>query len=597
MGSLAELGELAGKDLSRLDPHRPFVDDVTFTVAGEDGTYRRVPQVIDGWFDSGSMPFAQFGAPQRNAELARDNYPADFICEAIDQTRGWFYTLMAIGTLVFDRSSYKTVLCLGHILAEDGRKMSKHLDNILEPMPLMDRHGADALRWFMLAGGSPWSARRIGHKTLDEIASKVLRTYWSIASFQSLYARANGWEPGTASAVTPRTALDRWALERAWQVARDVDRALENFDTARAGATLATFIDDLSNWYVRRSRRRFWDGDDGALSTLHECLRILTLLLAPFTPFLTETVWGALFAAQSDVESVHLAAWPVPAVPPGETADSAGALDGRTAPVPALPGATDLTAQMALVRRLVELGRAARAESGVKTRQPLGRALVSAAGWPSVSAELRREIADELNVLVLDDLHEADAVIEVTVKPNFRALGAKFGPQTKQVADALLRRPAAATAAELRTSGEIAAVLGDGTTRTLSAADVIVNQSPADGWTVATDGPETVALDLELTPQLRRLGILRDIVRAVQQARKDAGLDITDRIELHWTVGGAEEPALAVREYSHELAREVLATSINEGRPAHPDDFYEGDDDELGLRFWLQRTALDQHRS
>ena len=169
---------------------------MTFTLPGEDGTYRRVPQVIDAWFDSGSMPFAQFGAPYRNAELAQASYPADYICEAIDQTRGWFYSLMAVGTLVFDESSYRTVLCLGHILAEDGRKMSKHLGNILEPIPLMERHGADAVRWFMLASGSPWSSRRVGHKVLEEIASKVIRTYWSIASFQSLYARANDWSPG-----------------------------------------------------------------------------------------------------------------------------------------------------------------------------------------------------------------------------------------------------------------------------------------------------------------------------------------------------------------------------------------------------------------
>ena len=194
IGSLSELQELSGVELA--DPHRPFVDDVTFTLPGQDGTYRRVTQVIDAWFDSGSMPFAQFGAPHRNAAKAAAAYPADYICEAIDQTRGWFYSLMAVGTLVFDESSYKTVLCLGHILAEDGRKMSKHLGNILEPLPLMDRHGADALRWFMLCSGSPWSARRVGHKVLEEIASKVLRTYWSVASFQSLYARANNWVPG-----------------------------------------------------------------------------------------------------------------------------------------------------------------------------------------------------------------------------------------------------------------------------------------------------------------------------------------------------------------------------------------------------------------
>ena len=234
VGSLAELRELSGVDLA--DPHRPFVDDVTFTRPGEDGTYRRVPQVIDAWFDSGSMPFAQFGAPYRNADAAQAAYPADFICEAIDQTRGWFYSLMAVGTLVFDQSSYRNVVCLGHILAEDGRKMSKHLGNILEPIPLMDEHGADALRWFMLCSGSPWSSRRVGHKVLEEIASKVIRTYWSVASFQSLYANASGWTPG-ADAGTP-AVLDRWVLSEVHRLAAEVDDALEKLRhrPRRAGA-------------------------------------------------------------------------------------------------------------------------------------------------------------------------------------------------------------------------------------------------------------------------------------------------------------------------------------------------------------------------
>ena len=367
VGSLAELEELSGVQLD--DPHRPFVDDVTFTRPGEEGTYRRVPQVIDAWFDSGSMPFAQFGAPVHNEIEAAAAYPADFICEAIDQTRGWFYSLMAVGTLVKDRSSYKTVLCLGHILADDGRKMSKHLGNILEPIPLMDRHGADALRWFMLCSGSPWAQRRIGHKVLDEIASKVLRTYWSVASFQALYARANDWSPGTAG--TP-TQLDRWALSEVHRVALEVDTALEDFDTQRAGRALAGYIDDLSNWYVRRSRRRFWDGDAAALSTLHECLYMLTTLLAPFVPFVTEKVWGTMFAGRDGTpESVHLAQWPI--------IDASSEVIDR-----------ELGEQVALVRRLVELGRSARADAKIKTRQPLAQALISAPGWTTLPDELAR---------------------------------------------------------------------------------------------------------------------------------------------------------------------------------------------------------------
>jgi isoleucyl-tRNA synthetase len=546
IGSLAELGELAGVELSALDPHRPMVDDVTFTRPGESGVYHRVPQVIDAWFDSGSMPFAQFGAPHRNADQAQAAYPADFICEAIDQTRGWFYTLMAIGTLVFDQNSYRNVLCLGHILAEDGRKMSKHLGNILEPMPLMDRHGADAVRWFMLAGGSPWSARRVGHKVLEEIASKVLRTYWSVASFQSLYARANNWTPSTGRpGGTEVAVLDRWALSGAHALIEEVSAALDVFDTARAGKALAAYIDDLSNWYVRRSRRRFWDGDPGALATLHECLDILTRLLAPFVPFVTERVWAGLFATTGApdgapaVESVHLAPWPT------SRADLVDA---------------ELADQVALVRRVVD-----------------------------VSPELRAQVSDELNVVELASLADTGELIELAVKPNFRTLGRRFGGATQPVAAAIVAADPVALVGNLRAG--TATVLVDGEAVTINADDVVVSETPRSGWAVSTGGPDTVALDLELTHELRQLGLVRDVVRLVQEARKDAGLEVTDRIELAWLVGGSPEPAQAIRDHSQSLAREVLALAVTEGVPAQPAAWSQANDDDLGLQLWLRRAS------
>jgi isoleucyl-tRNA synthetase len=572
VGSLAELGELTGRDLSELDLHRPYVDDLTFTRPGEEGTYRRVTPVIDGWFDSGSMPFAQFGAPHRNDDRFAAAYPADFICEAIDQTRGWFYTLMAIGTLVFERSSYRNVLCLGHILAEDGRKMSKNLGNILEPIPLMDEHGADALRWFMLCTGSPWSARRVGHKVLDEIASKVLRTYWSVASFQSLYARANHWSPADSAGVdvgTP-TELDRWALSEVHRLTNEVDAALEQFDTARAGRALASYLDDLSNWYVRRSRRRFWDGDRAALGTLHECLHVLSRLLAPFVPFVTERVWGALFATTGSVESVHLASWP--------TADES-LVDPK------------LSRHVAQVRRLVELGRAARADSGVETRQPLARALISAPGWATMPAPLRREVADELNVVELAALAEtaADELVDVVVKPNFRALGKRFGARTPAVARAISDSGGRAFAEALEDGS--ASVSVDGEQLAIIADEVVVSETPRSGWAVANSGAETVALDLELTHELRLAGLVRRIVRLVQDARKNAGLEVTDRIELWWRVGGSPLPAEAIRAHADQLAAEVLATALHEGTPDTVDDVFEARDEELGLHLWLRRTG------
>ncbi|MDT0276890.1 isoleucine--tRNA ligase [Blastococcus sp. DSM 46792] len=571
IGSLAELSELTGRDLSDLDPHRPFIDDVTFTRPGEEGTYRRVRQVIDAWYDSGSMPFAQWGAPHRNQEQFEAAYPAQFICEGIDQTRGWFYTLMAVGTLVFEQSSYENVLCLGLLLAEDGRKMSKHLGNTLEPIPLMDRHSADAVRWFMLASGSPWSARRIGHETLSEVVRKVLLTYWNTASFFTLYAEANGWDPATTPgpARADRPLLDRWALARLAAVAEGVTDAMEDFDTQGAGRLLAGFVDDMSNWYVRRSRRRFWEGDPAALATLHEVLDGLTRLMAPFVPFVTEEVWSRAVvpglvgpAADRAVDSVHLAAWP--------TADEDARDDA-------------LVAQVDLVRRLVELGRSARTSAKVRTRQPLARALVAAPAWSALPRDLVTEVADELNVAELVALSAVGGdLVDVSVKVDFRAVGRRLGKQVQAVAKAVAAADAAGLVADYRAGS--ATVEVDGAAVALEDGDLIITETPREGWTVASGGGLTVALDLTLTPELERAGLVREVVRLVQEARKSGGLEVSDRIELSWTAEGAV--AQAVEEHAEQLAAEVLAVRVQAG--AGTGDGVEGPE---GSRFWVVRAG------
>jgi isoleucyl-tRNA synthetase len=420
----------------------------------------------------------------------------------------------------------------------------------------------------MLCSGSPWASRRVGHKALEEIASKVIRTYWSIASFQSLYARANGWSPGTEGGEP--TQLDRWALSEVHRVAAEVDAALEDFDTARAGKALAAYIDDLSNWYVRRSRRRFWDGDPAALETLHACLSVLTRLLAPFIPFVTERIWGALFATTGGADSVHLESWP---------AADATKID------PAL------SEHMALVRRLVELGRAARADSKIKTRQPLPHALISAPGWTTLPDSLRAEVRDELNVVELASLGDVDELVELTVKPNFRELGKVFGKRTQAVANAI---NAAATADVeafvLRYRLGTMTVEIDGETLPLAGDMLVISETPRSGWAVASDGPDTVALDLELTHELRLAGLAREVVRLVQDARKNAGLDVTDRITLWWRVGGSPEPADAIRTHADQIAAEVLAGSMVEGEPDVAETFSAGDL-ELGLTVWLRRAG------
>jgi isoleucyl-tRNA synthetase len=604
VGSLAELGGLAGRDLSALDPHRPFVDDVTFPCPECGLSAVRVPEVIDVWFDSGSMPFAQWGAPLRNLSSFESGFPAQFICEAIDQTRGWFYSLMAVSTLAFGRSSYENVVCLGLVMDEQGRKMSKHLGNVIEPMGLMDAHGADAVRWFFAASGSPWGQRRIGPSVLDEIVRKILLTYWNTVSFLVLYANAGAASGGAAwtpedAALAPgpsaRPLLDRWLLSEVHACVREVTSSLEEFDTAAAGRRLAVLIDDLSNWYVRRSRRRFWDGPssaDGlsAFATLHSALEAVTKMLAPITPFLSDYLWGVLRPAGAP-ESVHLASWP---------AFDAALID------------SSLSSQMALARRIVELGRSARSAASVRTRQPLSRALVGAAGFAALPAELRDLVASELNVHSLEPLDAAGGeLVTYTVKPEFRSLGRRFGPATQAVA-AVIRAadPVALAHAVAAPGGSATVEVPSVGPVELSASDLVVTQTPLEGWGVASGGGETVALDLTVSEALRSEGYAREVVRLIQEARKASGLDVSDRIVVRWATSDAGLAA-ALGEHGPAIAGEVLALSFGPGdgpeggSPVTAGDtgseagdgtaaagaWREYGDADLELRFWLAVAA------
>jgi isoleucyl-tRNA synthetase len=418
----------------------------------------------------------------------------------------------------------------------------------------------------MLASGSPWQARKVGHATIEEGVRKVLLTYWNTAAFLSLYGRTAGWTPSAgAPAPADRRVLDRWIRSELHRLVLDVDDALENFDTLRAGTRLAGFVDDLSNWYVRRSRRRFWDGDPAALATLHECVETLARLLAPFVPFVTERVWQDIVrpVTPEAPESVHLSSWP--------DSDPAAVDD-------------ELTGQVALARRLVELGRAARAESKVRTRQPLARALVGARGWDDLDDELCWHVADELNVVELASLDSVgDALVDVSAKANFRSLGRRFGANTPAVAAAIAASDARALAGELQSGAATLDVAGIGQVD-LADDDVVITETPRHGWAVAREG-ETVALDLTLTGELVRTGLAREFVRLVQEARKASGFEVTDRVELAWSADG--ETAVALREHAELVAGEVLAVAIHDsleplaGEPDHTDA-------DLGLRFRLR---------
>lgn len=362
--------------------------------------------------------------------------------------------------------------------------------------------------------------------------------------------------------------MDRWLLSEAHRLARDVDAALEQFDTQRAGRLISAFVDDMSNWYVRRTRRRFWDGDPAALATLDEALRIVTLTMAPFTPFVTERVWQDMVRPghPDAAPSVHLAAWP--SVDPTIIDDQLGE-------------------QVALVRRIVELGRAARAASSVRTRQPLARALVSAPGWPALPADLVAEVASELNVVDMSSLSASEGnLVDVTAKANFRALGKRFGKQTPTVAEAIAAADAASLSAALRDGDAMVDVPGMGAV-SISSDDVIVIETPREGWSVASGEGETVALDLHLTPELRRLGTAREAIRLIQEARKNAGLDISDRIDLTWS-STDDAVAQALRDHGDQIAGEVLAISFAEGPAA--EGSFSGFDPDLALTFALRKA-------
>jgi isoleucyl-tRNA synthetase len=531
VGSLGELRELSGVVLT--DPHRPFVDEVEFECAECGKPMRRVPEVIDVWFDSGSMPFAQFHAPHENEEHFRERFPADFICEALDQTRGWFYSLLAVSTLLFDRSSYRNVVCLGLILDEQGRKMSKSIGNTIEPWDVIDRYGADAFRWYFFTSKQPWDGYRFSLETIGEAVRQFLLQLWNTYGFYVLYANANAIE--LSATQQPSTDLDRWALSRLSATTETVRERLDDFDVTTAGRAIQEYVEELSNWYVRRSRRRFWEGDPAAFQTLHECLVKVSKLLAPFCPFLADEIYDNLDGAEP---SVHLCEFPEP-----------GFRD------PGLEGA------MQIVRETVALGLAARSQADLKLRQPLRAAVIVATGEERAAIErFAQLVRDELNVRELRFVSEADELGELDVKPNYRTLGPRFGSEMPLAAAAVTGLDPAHVAAAMR-DGRAIGIAVAGHDHQLGPDDLLVSMKPLEGYQVEREGSHAVALELELDEDLRREGLARGIVRAVQLARQQAGLDVSDRIML--TLDGDGTLIDAARAYQDYIAGETLATSVS----------------------------------
>ncbi len=530
IGSFDELADLSGVRLE--DPHRPFVDEVEFACAECGESMHRVPEVIDVWFDSGSMPFAQHHAPHENLEHFRERFPADYICEALDQTRGWFYSLLAVSTLLFDCSSYRNVVCLGLILDDDGRKMSKSLGNVVAPWTVIDRYGADAFRWYLFTAKYPWDGYRFSLEAIAEAVRQFLLPLWNIYGFYVLYANANDIGAGVTGEPSD---LDRWVLSRLQATVAIMRERLDDFDATGAGRALAAFVEELSNWYVRRSRRLFWDGDPAAFATLRTCLVTVAQLLAPFCPFVADEIYDNLDGSEP---SVHLCDFPVP-----------------TDRDPGLEEA------MAVARETVRLGLAARAKAKIKVRQPLRAAVVVATGFEREAIERLGEIVrEELNVRELRFVSEADELGQVEVKPNYRTLGPRFGKHMPLAATAVGSLDPAIVSAALRDRRGIAISVA-GQDHELTAEDLLIGMKPLEGYEVEREGSHAVALEVEIDLELRVDGWAREIVRAVQNARVAAGLEITDRIVL--TLDGDDDLLGAARSHQQYIAGETLATEVS----------------------------------
>ena len=529
IGSLAELEQLSGVALE--DPHRPFVDEVHFPCPECHSPMERVPEVIDVWFDSGAMPFAQYHSPHAGTERFEEHFPADFICEALDQTRGWFYSLLAESTLLFDCSSYRNVVCLGLILDDQGRKMSKSRGNAVDPWEVIDRFGADAFRWYFFTSKQPWDGYRFSLETIGEAVRQFLLQLWNTYGFYVLYANASGLELAGSAELSD---LDHWVLSRLAATVEVVRDRLDAYDATTSGRAIATFVDELSNWYVRRSRRRFWEGDPAAFATLRECLVTVAALLAPFCPFMADEIYDNLDGGE---DSVHLCDFPEP----GERDPS-------------------LEFDMGVARESVRLGLAARGQAKLKIRQPLRAAVVVATGRERTAIERLDELVrDELNVRELRFVSEADELGRVEIKPNYRSLGPRFGPQMPTVAAAVAALDPAKAAASMR-SGERVAITVAGEDHELEAEDLIVAMMPLEGYQVEREGSHAVALEVALDDDLRAEGWAREIVHAVQAARRDAGLEVSDRIVL--TLDGDAKLLEAARAYEGHLAAETLAVEV-----------------------------------
>ena len=573
VGSLEELSKKAGHDLTGLDLHRPHVDSVTWACAKCGGKMTRVPDLIDVWFDSGSMPVAQWHYPFENQEMFKKQFPADFICEAVDQTRGWFYTLHAISTLLFDQECFKNVICLGLVVDANGQKMSKSRGNVIDPWDVLNESGADAFRWYFYTSAPPDAERRFAPSMVKDVVKNFTLTLWNVYSFFVTYANLDKWKPAVGQIGNlSYNNLDKWLLSSLNALVRDVTEAYETYDVPGATRPIEAFVETLSTWYLRRSRRRFWKSESdtdkqAAYSTLYTALVTLVKLLAPAMPFLSEEMYQNLVCTVSPraPESVHLIQWP----------KANKALIDES-----------LNRDMTLVMKLVSLGHSARQKANRKVRQPLAEAAFSVGNADERQAveKYGELMSDELNVKKVRLLDTSEEAVSFVVKPLPKQLGQKYGNKFPAIAKAVNAMDANAIAPSLL-AGQPLKVTADGQDYDILPEEVEVRAQAKEGFAVANDGAYLVALVTHLTPELVREGQAREFVRRVQDLRKTAGLDVADRIKVYVTATlGLKEAIEANRDY---VTAETLTVELSYSEPvpgsAMTEDEFDGEKMLIGL--------------
>mgnify|MGYP001632771008 FL=1 len=553
VGSRKELSELTGCD-ENVELHKPYVDPLTWKCECG-GTMRREPVVIDCWFDSGSMPFAQWHYPFENKDKFQRRYPANFISEAIDQTRGWFYTLSAIAACLFDSPAFLNCIVLGHVQDKEGRKMSKHIGNVVDPWVLLDNQGADAVRWYFYTSSMPWLPNRFSAEAVSESQRKYMGTFWNTYAFYILYADIDNFDPTRHKLVRENlTPMDRWILSRLNTLMGHVEAYLDDLKMTEAGREMQDFMDDLSNWYVRRCRERYWGKDmtadkEAAYMTLYTVLRTMALISAPFTPFMSETMYQNMVRTvdKSAPESIHLCDWPK---------KDESFID------------PELEANMAAVLDIVVLGRSARNAANIKNRQPVASMYVQGKALPDMYVSI---IADELNVKEVRFVDDASSFISYRVKPQLKTLGPRYGKLLPKINQYLAGEGVGNAVVAAHNRGESYKFDIDGTEISLAAEDVLVSTEENAGFVTVTEHDLSVVLDTNLTPELIEEGFVREIVSKVQTMRKEAGFEVTDHIVLSHHGNSLIEGIFA--RHGAEIAADTLADSIKLGSAGYVKDW------------------------